>query len=291
MSNKNRQKSWVFNLSLVAVLVCAAFWSTPALAIKMIPPRVITSTDQKVFHIYIKNDSKQARTYRFEWRNLAMSKDGRTVNMDKEGHEPVPDYRGLSEIVRYSPRRATLKPGDTQRVTFLMRPPKDAPAGEYRSHFIAVQEPEVEPLDPTQGSARPNETNVAVKLLVSRAIPVYVRHGETQGTLTLLGADLRREKALKTDEVRSYVHFDVGRQGNRSVIGRAIVKCTTPSGEEKTISKAPAVFAVYAEAEFRHQKSLVQLPAEGCSTMKVILEAHPEDPLSGAKLGEIEVRQ
>jgi len=138
MTNKIKYVS----LFLTATLVFVTFSYSAAYAVKIIPPRLVIGADAKTEHIFIKNNANKTEVFRFSWKHMAMDKEGNVLNLDKLGLDKAPaGYNSLEKIVRFSPRRAVLKPGQTQRVTFMLRRSSDLPAGEYRSHFLVEREP------------------------------------------------------------------------------------------------------------------------------------------------------
>ncbi|MEM6811809.1 MAG: hypothetical protein AAF549_05010 [Pseudomonadota bacterium] len=275
-----RKLSLLFGLIFLVGFVDAAF------AMKIIPPRLVLDPDTKVEYLFIKNSGDTEEIYRFGWKHMAMDKEGNVINVDRIGLENAPEgYQPLDDIVRFSPRRAVLKPGQTQRVTLVIQRSQQLEAGEYRSHFLVSREPKVETKEDLEinenGEATPE---VAVGISVSRAVPIYVLHGETSAELNFLSAEVKRNTNKQKDHQPDHlVHFKVQKVGNRSVIGVARVFCTI-AGEEVEISRVPKIFAVYAEGEFRNEVTAVDLPSQNCSSYRLDVKAHQNDLLSGQQL-------
>ena len=258
-----------------------------AYAIKIIPPRLVIDSDIKVQHLFIKNDEETTQGYRFGWKHLAMAKDGSIVNVDKLGRDKVPEYKAADDLIRFSPRRVTLKPGQTQRITMMLRRSPNLEAGEYRSHFLIQREPQSTTAEVTS-SENPQQqgATVGVDVLISRAIPVYVLHGKTNASLELLNASYQQNpNKTRPNQPSHVVHFDVKKTGNRSVIGVANIHCDD-SGNNKRLNKVGKVFAVYAEGEFGKQKMAVDFPPNACSNMKIVITGHRDGQLAGQILAE-----
>lgn len=272
---------------LVAGLVFSNFGE--ALAVKIIPPRLVIGPDVKVEYMFIKNNSAKPETFRFGWKHIGMDKEGNIINLDKFGMDKAPGYKAADDLIRYSPRRAVLEPGQTQRITFMMRRSPELAAGEYRSHFLVEREPSVKAQPSPEGekTAPVAGSSVEVEVLISRSVPIYVLNGETNASLSLISAELKRNPDSKTNkQPENMVHFRVQKTGNRSVIGVADVLCKTSAGEDVKASKVSKVFAVYAEGEFRNEKMAIELPAGSCPSMRITLKAHPNDVLAGQILAE-----
>jgi hypothetical protein len=276
-----------FILTITLIIGFLLLYTGSALAVKIIPPRLVIDSDVKVQHLFIKNDEKTTQGYRFGWKHLAMAKDGSIVNVDKMGRDKVPQYKAADDLIRFSPRRVTLKPGETQRITMMIRRSPSLDAGEYRSHFLIQRESQSVVSEQTSPDAPKEQgASVGVDVLISRAIPVYVLHGETGASIDLLSAVYQVNPSKKTPNQASHiVSFDVKKTGNRSVIGVANVYCND-SGNQKRLNKTGKVFAVYAEGEFGKQKMGVNFPPDSCANMKIKIVGHADDKLAGQVLAE-----
>lgn len=268
-------------LPVLLVFLSIVLGAGHAHALKIIPPRVVVDSETNIEHVFIKNDSEKRQAFRFGWRHLAMKKDGEIVNVDKVGREVVPDYKAADDILRYSPRRTVLEPGEVQRVTLLIRRSPDMAAGEYRSHFLVEREPDAasDALESMEQDGQ--ESQVNVKVLVSRAFPVYVRHGEVAADLKVVGATMSKNTA--GGQATHNVKFQLQKEGNGGVIGMANVMC----GEQKA-SQVGKVFAVYAEADSREEEMGFVMPEGGCASgLRLVVDAHSDDPLSGKRFGDV----
>jgi hypothetical protein len=261
--------------------------SGSAMAVKIIPPRLVIDPDVKVQHFFIKNDEKTTQGFRFGWKHLAMDKNGNVINLDRMGRDKVPEYKAANDLIRFSPRRVTLEPGQTQRVTMMIRRPPNLEAGEYRSHFLIQREAKSTVQEDVQPNASTKQgATVGVDVLISRAIPVYVLHGETDASLELLSATYQQNtNKTKPNQANYMVNFDVKKTGNRSIIGVAHIYCMD-SGNEERLNKTGKVFAVYAEGEYGKQKMGVNFPPSACNNMKIKIVAHPDDKRAGQVLAE-----
>lgn len=267
---------------------------SPAHALRIIPSRLVLGPDVKVEYMFIKNNSDKQQTFRFGWKHLAMDKEGNILNLEKIGMDKAPEgYNPLDDIIRFSPRRTIIKPGQVQRVTFMINRSKALKAGEYRSHFLVQREPN----KPKKIEVLPKETNVEstdenapstpqiqVDILVSRAVPIYVLHGETNAKLNFLKAEIKKN-AGKTEKYHTdhFAHFRVQKIGNRSIIGVAQILCNS-GGKEVVISKPSKIFVVYAEGEYRNETIAVKIPPKGCSSYRLHVKGHSDDVLAGKTL-------
>jgi hypothetical protein len=275
------------NFLVITLLASAVllFSYSVSYALKVIPPRVVMGPDKDIEYVYIKNNSNAVKRYRFGWRHIAMEPNGKVVNLDRAKDAQVVGYRPVDDIIRFSPRSTVLQPGETQRVTLMVRRTPDLQDGEYRSHFIVEQIPNNKAKEEVSSSVN-NSNKVQIDMLVSRAFPVYVFNGEVSASLNLTRAVLIRNSEKKTeDDPDHFVQFDVEKEGNRSIIASVEVVCGTGEGAA-ALSKVPKAVAVYAEGKRRSEKIPVFLPDTGCTSPRIILKAHRDDLLSGTVLAE-----
>ncbi len=268
--------SKICNWFALFIFVGSVLLAAPAQAMKITPPRLVIEPNQKVAHVYVKNDKARTVTYRFRWKGVAMTKDGQIVNLDQQDASLVPGYRAAEPYLRYSPRRVTLKPGDTQRLTFLVRRAPDMVDGEYRSHFVIETEPDADS-DNEQFESGEN-TSVGVDFLLSRAFPIYLLNGNVDANIQISSARYMRHPQSQDVFI---VKADIVKQGNRSAIGVLDVLCGDVS-----VAKSPKVFSVYAEADRRTEEVVVDGQAvAGCkSGLKAVATGNGSDFKGGQVL-------
>ena len=254
-------------------------------ALKILPPRVVMKSGENLAYVYVKNDSPTVKSYAFGWRHFAMSKDGEVKRITEENAGDYPDYRRVDPYIRYSPRRTTIQPGQTQRVTLFARRPQDLPDGEYRSHFVVERLPD--PVTKSNDVGDADGAKVGVTVLVSRSFPVYMHHGDVQAEVAVKSARFLRgdKKNKKTGKAPFFVEVDFEKTGNRSVIGRIDVMC----GDEP-IHNAHKLFSVYAEADRSSEQVLLdESKARACAQPRVVVKGHADDLFAGQLLGEIPI--
>lgn len=274
-------KRSIKTMALSAVLL--GTMAVPALALKILPPRVVMKPEENIAYVYVKNDSASPKSYSFGWRNFAMTKDGEVKRITGSNAGEVPDYRPVEQYIRYSPRRTTIQPGQTQRITLFAKRAPSMADGEYRSHFVVERLP-----DNRERKNQPGDSDgakVGVNIMVSRSFPVYMLHGDVDAALSITGARFVSGKKMHkaTGKVPLFVEVGFEKTGNRSVIGNINVLC----GDEP-IHVSHKVFSVYAEADRSKEQILVdQDKAKACSAPRVVVYGHADDLLAGQLLGEV----
>ena len=80
--------------------------------------------------------------------------------------------------VRFSPRRTTLAPGETQTVRIFVRKPPDLPAGEYTARLLV----QAIPPSPKSGNTTGKDPNsvegmsVNLDVVYGVTIPLHIKH-------------------------------------------------------------------------------------------------------------------
>ena len=82
--------------------------------------------------VTIANRGDESGTFEIDWANMEMTPEGGLVRHD----EPVP--WSVQPFLRYSPRRVTLAPSESQVVKIALRRDDTVPEGEYYSHMRVV---------------------------------------------------------------------------------------------------------------------------------------------------------
>ena len=93
------------------------------------PTLVMFEENQRSAEVTVSNRGDQTGTFEMSWSEMTMTPEGGLVK--REG----PAAWSIQPYVRYSPRRVTLAPLESQVVRIAVRRGVDVPEGEYYSHF------------------------------------------------------------------------------------------------------------------------------------------------------------
>jgi len=199
------------------------------------PTLVVFEGRTRSANVHIVNRGDQVGTFLVEWSDLAMDERGGLTAVT--GASPLWSLRGHA---RYSPRRVTLKPGETQVVKVAVRRKRDVPEGEYYSHL------KVRTLASGGGeSGRKNTPGVTVTARTGMAIPVIWRNGKSTPQAVIESARLdqstrqvvvsvRRVGRLST---RGFLHtYRIGAGSGRSTIAAAMPLVIYPSVERRIVN-------------------------------------------------------
>lgn len=192
------------------IILCVVFLfvlSTPASAnVALSKFRVFFDTQDRSNSLQLRNTGASEVKYTAELALNAMTEDGAIYSVSDDPFTATP-------LLRFSPKRGVIKPGERQAIRFALRKPVGLEDGEYRAVIRLTTE-----LSPTSGG----NVNLASKLAYN--VPIIVRHGK----LTVESA-LESPSTVMHNGVTSIQVWQT-RQGNRSLYGNFIVE--TRDGEE-----------------------------------------------------------
>ena len=191
------------------------------------PTFVELNDRQRNATVTIVNRGDAAGAFAIDWVDYAMTEEGGLTAM--ADNAPW----SLQPHIRYSPRRVTLRPGETQIVRLALRRPTDVTEAEYYSHLkVVILNDDVDAAE--RPSAGDNSIVVAARTAIS--IPVIWRHGRAEP-----GAAI---ESVEIDAERRAVHVTVSRVGQLSTRGFLHLVQVTDSGARKSLAE-PVPFVIY----------------------------------------------
>lgn len=254
----------------------------------LFPTRLVFEPNQRAAQVQVINRGTKAASYRISLVNRRMTETGQIVNAETA----LPGELMATDLVRFSPRQITIKPGESQVIRLNIRKPAVLEPGEYRSHLQFDRLPDAEGASDIEELAKSESDKFSVKIstLLGASIPVIVRHGS--GTVEMQLDNLSLERATATSGVAEgamALSFHMKRKGNRSVFGH--LKATyTPVGSQPIEVGIVRGVAVYVPNELRITKLPLNLP-EGVQlkggVIDLLYEQRPEDggkPIARASL-------
>lgn len=148
------------------------------------PSRVQIAPEEKIQTLTVSNRSAVERRYDISVIDQIMNEQGVTQRVDTF------DY-SAKRMLRFVPKRFTLKPGERQIIRVMVRRPGDLTDGDYHSHMlfreIPVQNKSADDL--LQGNS-PNAASFEIKTLYGLAIPVVVEQGAVQSDMQMVDAQV-----------------------------------------------------------------------------------------------------
>lgn len=262
--------------ALVALALCLA--APLALAdLALFPTRIVLEKNQRAAQVELMNSGTAPETYRINLVNRRMGENGEFIAIEAPG----PGDLFADPLLRYSPRQVTVQPGSSQTVRILVRKPADLAPGEYRSHlqFDRVADSAGATSIEQAGKSDDKAIGVVITALVGASIPVIVRQGETQASVTL--SDLALLPAA--GDTGPALSFQINRSGNRSVYGDLSVRFTPSGGKPVDLAKAGAL-AVYVPNALRRARMQLQVPAGVALAGGILSLSYRERAEAGGKM-------
>jgi P pilus assembly chaperone PapD len=233
------------NIKRPILLLLAIMSLVPALAqagavLFIYPTLIVFEGNQRSATITVTNRGDQTGTFEMSWTDMTMRPDGGLVK--NEGPAPW----SLQSYVRYSPRRVTLAPAESQVVRIAVRRGLDISEGEYYSHFRVLTLNSEDPSAATNDAEE--DTDAAAITIEARsavAIPIVWRNSRATPDASIeavqvdsdgnkISVDVRRHGPLS---VRGYLHvFQKLADGSRSPQAEPVPLVIYPSLEARTLA-------------------------------------------------------
>ena len=254
--------------------------------VNLSPNRVVIASGQRAGdEIVVFNRSRAKGVYAIELVDEAMTPDGAIKPLKEVSPAERAKVKTASEWLRYSPRRVTLDPNQSQTVRVLARRPADLATGEYRTHFTVTAVPPEETgtsIAQAVGQVAPGQIAIRLTPVYGISIPIIVRQGELTAK-----AGFANIKAVEQAGRRA-VNFDLTREGDRSIYGDIEV-LLMGAGAPKRIALVRGL-AVYPEINQRSVSlPLAQDAPKIGSGSKIRLVFTDEDFKKGAVLAQADV--
>jgi hypothetical protein len=196
------------------------------------PTRVVLDDKKRSADITLNNRGMKEATFRVSLVRMRMLENGDYEKVE----EPKAGEAYADDVIRYSPRQVTLKPGQSQTVKFAVKNLSSIAPGEYRVHAMFRGNPDESKGTDIEQTTTDND-KIAVRLIpvYGVTIPVIVRHGDLNATASISSAQKQGKKVVVT----------LNRQGSRSLYGDVVV--TNKSGETVGQVRGISVFVPNAK--------------------------------------------
>lgn len=190
------------------ILFIAALISTrPVLAdaaLMIFPTLVMFDDGRSSAEVTVSNRGDEAGTFEIGWADMSMTREGGLIR-----HEESMPW-SVQPFVRYSPRRVTLAPAESQVVKIALRRGDSIAEGEYYSHMRVVTINSAPPDSDAAGTPAPS-SGVSITARTAIAIPVVWRNSRSVPAAAI--------DALDLDSAARTIRVHVRRDGLLSVRG------------------------------------------------------------------------
>ena len=215
------------------------------------PQRVTFDGKSRVQTVTVINRSQARQSFRLFFSEKRMTEAGLLADIE----DPAEGFYA-SPLIRFSPRRVTLAPGQSQKVKLLVHKTAHLEPGEYRSHLVFQVIPEAAGL--TLEAAHGESGGIGVKLtpLFGTSIPIIVRHGDLSAQVEIVQTELDRV----ADQPQVNLSLVFKRTGNRSVYGDVLIEHVSQDGQVTEMSQVKGM-AIYTDIQQRTLDMALMSPA------------------------------
>jgi len=193
------------------------------------PTIVLFEGNQRSAEITLANRGDQTGTFEMSWSDMTMTPAGGLAKFEGQAPWSVRSY------VRYSPRRVTLAPSESQIIKIALRRDQDVPEGEYYSHFKVLtlnsEDPSAE-----QSNADDQSPGVVIEARTAVAIPIVWRNSQATPMASI--------ESVRIDSDANQLTVDVRRHGQLSVRGFLHAFETAPDGTRNFLAE-PVPLVIY----------------------------------------------
>ena len=227
-------------LLLLAIMSLLPTLAQAGAVLFIYPTLLIFEGDERSGTITVTNRGDQTGTFEMSWTDMTMTPEGGLVKY--EGQAPW----SLQSYVRYSPRRVTLEPLESQVIRIAVRRGLDVPEGEYYSHFRVLTLNSEDPsADLSDAEEQDRGAVITIAARSAVAIPIVWRNSQATSSASIdsvridqdtnqLSVDVRRHGPLS---VRGYLHLvETAADGTRSSLAEPVPLVIYPSLDARTMA-------------------------------------------------------
>jgi hypothetical protein len=183
------------------------------------PSRIVIPAGETMAEINVSNNSDMARRYDITVVDQVMGADGMTSRVEHF------DY-SAARMLRFVPKRFTLKPGERQTIRVMAQRPQSLGDGDYHSHMLFREVPltDLDKAHIDTDRATGQGAQFEIRTLFGVAVPVIVQVGTIQSGIGL-GAVSYIPAA---DGAHAHLAVELTRTGNAEASGRLKVTMEKP---------------------------------------------------------------
>jgi fimbrial chaperone protein len=240
-------------LLLLFLITTPSAWAD----LSIFPTRIVLEKNQRSAQVELMNNGTEPLTYRINLVNRRMGENGELIEID----QAIEGELFADPLLRFSPRQVQIQPGSSQIVRILVRKPAELLVGEYRSHLQFDRLPQAGGATSIENSQKSDnqEIGVVITALVGASIPVILRHGDTQASVSLSKLKLEWSGNSAATSAAPELMFTMNRSGTRSVFGDLMATFTARNGATVELAKMGGV-AVYVPNALRRVRMPLTLP-------------------------------
>ncbi len=224
-------------LLLLAIISLVPMLAQAGAVLFIHPTLVLFEGNERNAGITLTNRGDETGTFEMSWTDMTMTAEGGL--MKYEGQSPW----SIQSYVRYSPRRVTLAPAESQVIRIAVRRGLDIPEGEYYSHFRVLTLNSGDPsADLSDAKKEATASAVVIAARSAVAIPIIWRNSRATSAASI--------ESVRIDEDTNKLTVDVRRHGQLSVRGYLHVIENAADGTRIALAE-PVPLVIYPSLDAR----------------------------------------
>ena len=220
------------------------------------PHRLVIDPSEKVEVLNVANKSEETHRYDLTLIDQVMNENGMTLRKDTF------DY-SAKRMIRFVPKRFTLKPGERQVVRVMVKRPDDMTDGDYHSHLLFREVPLSVQDKQTLKAERAEQNNdkkvsFEIRALYGVAVPIVVQQGKIESDMAMGDASI----VPATDKEPAALSISFNRTGNSEAAAQISASFVKDGTTEAVQLIEPVWIRIYREVSGVTRKiPLKDLPA------------------------------
>lgn len=179
--NKKQQYIACFLAFIVVLLNCSGALFAETLQFSVNPIRTIFTDKKNVATIQLVNPTDRALSYALSVITMQKNSEGKWVETIEDSEKD----RLIKEMIRFSPRRAVIKPMKRQLVKMMLRKTNELPVGEYQAWLHLVPKKILDDTSTPSAKSGSDQLGVSVDIIVSSNFPIIIQNGDISSKVTV----------------------------------------------------------------------------------------------------------
>lgn len=199
-------------IHLINFLICLTVSSYSYASLLITPTRIHFEPRERTKEIIIVNTSDEIRSYALSWQERRQNEHG---GYEQLTEEELATWNKASDIVRFSPRRITLGPGQNQKIKLMARRTSALPPEEFQSRLKFTLIPGTVASPPSESAE--GGPRIQMNFFLNYTIPVTVKNHNRIAELNItsasfdskrVGEDFGRVNIIGDNVGKTAIHGD-----------------------------------------------------------------------------------
>ncbi|MBU3016730.1 fimbria/pilus periplasmic chaperone [Paraglaciecola agarilytica] len=216
----------------IILFTCAQHSANAELMVS--PTRLVFNERDRAKELVLINSGNKQITYRLEWQEKKALVAGGYADIQKS---EVVNFRTASQMMRFSPKQVSLKPGERQIIKLALRKPKGLKDDEYRSHLLLKALPPLKQADSKAGMS------ITLNVQMSYSLPVSVRQGAFDSNAKFENYAFQYDQSTNIGGVS----VRLSKSGKHASFGNILAYWAPNSDEPKKLIARVNAYSIYPE--------------------------------------------